>query len=63
MLLRNGVAIAAALVVLAPDAARELSWLDGLSVIASTATFALLWVSGDRLMATWPGLRRLKVTS
>ena len=62
LLLRNGVAVAAALVMLAPDAARDLSWLDGLSVAASTATFALLWASADRLMATWPRLRLLKVT-
>jgi hypothetical protein len=60
LVLRNLVLVAIALADLAPVATRSLVWIDRLTVVAATATFAACWMAADRLLATAPGLARLR---
>jgi len=52
LLLRNGVLVAMALAALLPSSARPLGALDAFTVLAATATLALLGVAVDGLAAT-----------
>ena len=60
LVLRNLVLIAIALVDLLPVTTRPLVWIDHLTVVAATAAFAACWMATDRLLATAPGLARLR---
>ena len=60
LVLRNLVLVAIALADLAPVATRPLVWIDRLTVVAATAAFAACWMAADRLLATAPGLARMR---
>ena len=60
LVLRNLVLVAIALADLAPLSMRPLVWIDHLTVVAATAAFAACWMATDRLLATAPGLARLR---
>jgi hypothetical protein len=55
---RNLALAGAALVALAPVAARPLLWIDGVTVVAATVTLAACWAASDRLLGSAPGLAR-----
>jgi Methylamine utilisation protein MauE len=60
LVLRNLALVAIALADLTPVSARPLLWIDRLTVVAATAAFAACWMATDRLLATAPGLARLR---
>ena len=60
LVLRNLALVAIALADLAPVSMRPLVWIDQLTVAAATAAFAACWLATDRLLATAPGLARLR---
>jgi len=60
LVLRNLALVAIALADLAPGSMRPLLWIDHLTVVAATAAFAGCWMAIDRLLATAPGLARLR---
>jgi hypothetical protein len=60
LVFRNLVLVAVALADLAPVTSRPLLWIDHLTVVAATAAFAACWMAADRLVATAPGLARLR---
>jgi hypothetical protein len=60
LVLRNLLLVAIALADLAPVTPRSLVWIDRLTVVAATAAFAACWMAADRLLATAPGLARLR---
>lgn len=51
LLLRNGILMAAALVLTNGGQQRELSWVDGVSVLASLAVLALCWKAAEELLS------------
>lgn len=57
---RNLALAAAALAGLAPVAARQLVWVDALTVAGGTAVLAALWAALDRLLADAPALARVR---
>jgi hypothetical protein len=57
---RNVVLASTALVMLAPQQARTLLWVDVLTVAGATAVLAALYTSVDRLTALAPELARLR---
>jgi hypothetical protein len=57
---RNAVLAAVALAGLVPTAARPLVWIDGLTILASTATLAALYVAVDRMLAHLPAVARVR---
>ena len=60
LVFRNLALVAIALADLAPVSMRPLVWIDHLTVAAATAAFAACWLATDRLLATAPGLARLR---
>ena len=60
LVLRNLALVAIALADLAPVSMRPLVWIDHLTVAAATAAFAACWLATDRLLASAPGLARLR---
>ena len=60
LVVRNLVLVAIALADLAPLSTRPLVWVDALTVVAATAALAACWMAADRLLATAPGLARLR---
>ncbi len=57
LLVRNAAAALAAAALLVPGNARNLGWLDALSITGSLAALALLWSAANRLLETWPRVR------
>ena len=55
---RNVVLMLAACVLVMPNPARALIWVDGLTVLAALFTLWVLWTAGQRLASTGPALRR-----
>jgi Methylamine utilisation protein MauE len=60
LVLRNLALVAIALADLSPLATRPLVWIDHLTIVAATAAFAACWMAADQLLATAPGLARLR---
>jgi hypothetical protein len=60
LVLRNLALVAIALADLAPVSTRPLVWIDYLTVGSATAAFAACWMTTDRLLATAPGIARLR---
>jgi len=58
LLVRNGVLMVAASALLIPMRARELVWVDSLTVIATLLVLSILWASAQRLAIMGPALRR-----
>jgi len=58
LLVRNGVLIVAACLVLLPTRARVLVWLDLLTVVTTLVVSITLWTAARRLASTGPALRR-----
>jgi uncharacterized membrane protein YphA (DoxX/SURF4 family) len=56
---RNVVLMLATCVLVMPNRARALIWVDGLTVFAALFTLWVLWNAGQRLASTGPALRRL----
>jgi len=63
LVLRNLLLVAIALADLAPVAMRPLVWIDRLTIVSATAAFAACWMATDRLLATAPGIARLRETA
>jgi hypothetical protein len=59
LLARNAVLVGACLLLAAPRGARELVWVDGLSILAGAAGIALCWIAAHQLAAL-PALRRAR---
>lgn len=62
LLVRNGLVIVAALTLTLPASGRALNWVDGFSVTAAGATFALLFTAANQLLSQWPRMRALRRT-
>lgn len=62
LLVRNGVLVAAALLLVLPAGERELNWVDGVTVAAATVLLALLYAAADGLIANRSSLRGLGST-
>jgi hypothetical protein len=60
LVLRNLALVGVALAALAPPSMRPLLWVDRLTLVAATLAFAACWMAIDRLLATGPGLARLR---
>ncbi|MGB8222902.1 MAG: MauE/DoxX family redox-associated membrane protein [Polyangiales bacterium] len=58
LLVRNGVLILAACVLLVPIRARALLWVDALTVVQTLLISSVLWAAGRGLATTGPALRR-----
>jgi len=58
LLVRNGVLIAVACVLLMPMRARTLLWVDMLTVVATVLMLSVLWAAAQRLATTGPALRQ-----
>jgi len=61
LLVRNGVVILGALVVIVPTSPRPLTWVDVLSLAGAVTTLSLIWISTNRLTATWRQLGRARL--
>jgi hypothetical protein len=57
---RNLAVAGAAVAALAPVATRPRLWIDGVTVVAATATLAACWAASDRLLGLGPELARLR---
>ncbi len=60
LLVRNGLLLAASILLLTPVATRPTSWLDSSYALAFTAALALLWSSTNHLLETWPRIAKLR---
>jgi len=60
LVVRNGALLAAAIGCLAPTAARPLLWMDVVTVAGAVAGLAALYGAIERIMASAPGLARLR---
>lgn len=59
LIVRNGVLVAAALAGALPATPRGLSWVDGITVMASVVTLGLLYAAVETLVANAPGITAL----
>lgn len=59
LVVRNGLLIAAAALIVLPVRPRALVWVDALTVAAALVTLSLVWSAGRRLAQTGPALRGL----
>lgn len=59
LIARNIVLMLAACILVMPDRARSLVWIDGLTVLAALFTLWVLWAAGRSLASSGPALRRL----
>jgi hypothetical protein len=60
---RNAVLAGVALIALLPVRTRPLLWIDGLTIVAATATVAALYAALDRMLADAPLLARVRGNS